>query len=106
MRVRANREMIYMTRRLQAGDEFDATPIDARFLLADQSVEEVGRQAAAPGKPKAGALEDMRRDELLDVAKARGVNLPPGYVGKPDLIDYIEGRKIYEVDSEKEDDDA
>jgi hypothetical protein len=110
MRVRANRELTYMGRMLKVGDEFDATAVDARFLVGDQSVEEVEdapRRGRPPrqAEPEASGLEDMRREDLLQLAQDRGISLPPGYVAKQDLIDYIEGRQAY-VDSDQEDDGA
>jgi hypothetical protein len=100
MRVRANREMTYMSRMLKVGDEFEATPIDARFLLADSSVEEVTepprreyrqRQAEAPEEPKGEAHEDMNVADLRKLAEERGIDLPSGYVAKPKLLKLLSG---------------
>src|SRR5688572_4585444 len=113
MKVRANREMTYMSRMLKVGDEFEASPVDARFLLADASVDEVTerehsfRRSQPRQEPEpASGLADMRREDLLQMAHDRGVALPSGYVTKPDLIEYLEGRKVHEPESEDEDDGA
>jgi hypothetical protein len=97
MRVRANREMSYMSRMLKVGDEFEATTVDARFLLADSSVEEVTeaprreyRQRQAE-EPKGEALEDMSVPELRKLAEERGIDLPSGYVAKPKLLKLLSG---------------
>jgi hypothetical protein len=115
MRVRAIREMNYRSRMLKVGDEFDVTPVDARYLIGDDSVEEIdGEEPARPrrGRPprQAGAeapqptasapptsisaaptLEELTHEQLLDMAVERGVELPPGYVRKDILIDLLQG---------------
>jgi hypothetical protein len=116
MRVRANREMTYMSRMLKVGDEFDATPVDARFLLADASVEALGegeerprrgrppRQAAtaepqsaeqaAPAEPAEPQDEftDMTVTELRELAEARGLELDSGYVKREELLALLRGQ--------------
>lgn len=117
--LRAKREMTYMTRMLRPGDSFEATPVDARFLLGDESAEEdeapqPRRGRAAPEEAStvyrrsAGkadepepepvvvadeppAVEEPSRDELLKMVAQRGIELPPGYVTKPELLRLLQG---------------
>ena len=117
MRLRANRELRYMSRMLQVGDVFDATDVDARFLVANASAEEMGdhspRHARLPSRSTAktepeakaqeDAYEDMSQPDLLKLAQDRGLALPSGYVRKDVLIDLLEGR---ETVADDEDDGA
>jgi hypothetical protein len=110
MRVRANREMRYMTRMLRAGDEFEATPVDAKFLLGEQdpSVDVVDdepsrrvrlqREAEPSQETKADSLESMSAPELRQLAEERGIDLPSGYVTKPKLLSLLRGESPGEED--------
>jgi hypothetical protein len=119
MRVRANREMTYMSRMLKVGDEFEATPVDAKYLLADASVEEIDggeerprrgrppRQAAAaepqqsqpaeqaapaePAEPQ-DEFTNMTVTELRELAEARGLELDSGYVKREELLALLRGQ--------------
>lgn len=116
MKVRANREMTYMSRMLKVGDEFDATDVDAKYYIADASVEaiEVGeersrrgrppRQAAAPESQPAeqaapaepaepqDEFTDMTVTELRELAEARGLELDSGYVKREELLVLLRGQ--------------
>jgi hypothetical protein len=109
-----------MSRMLQVGDVFEATPVDARFLVADASaeeMEEIPPQRAKPSsretartEPEARVqeddYEDMSQPDLLKLAQDRGLALPSGYVRKDVLIDILEGRETFAADDEDEDDGA
>lgn len=111
VRLRAKREMTYMTRMLKPGDSFEATPIDARFLLGDESAEEAeeaprrGRplkerepepwpeQPAVTDEPMADEkeLEDCTVAELRALVEQRGIDLPTHYLRKDELIEMLQG---------------
>lgn len=68
----AVKPLAYATRRLQAGDEFDATRADARVLIA------VKRATAAPEHQSAAPVDipndwrDQHHMKLIAMAKALG----------------------------------
>lgn len=87
----ATKPLTYRTRRLLPGDEFEATPRWAKCFKG------VRRAKDAPPAPVVEAppmvetepvlgIEGMTRDELLDLAKERGVELPNGYVRRDELL--------------------
>ena len=97
MRLRANREFTYMSRMLKVGDEFEATPVDARFLVGDASAEEAdaapkrrGRQPkAADPAPETTEESDpsaLTVAELRQRVEDRGLELPDHYVKKDELL--------------------
>lgn len=103
MRVRANREMMYRTRRMQAGDEFEATDVDARYLMGDASVSEAGEGSAAlrrgrppkasePAEPQPQASEhsdeyyELTVGELRVKAEENGIDLDHGYMRRDQLV--------------------
>lgn len=94
----------YSTRRLMAGDEFEASDADARVLKKAKWAEEPPKRgrppkASAPEptpepvaeEPQSKALADHTVAELREMAMARGLTLPDGYVMKDELIGMLEG---------------
>ena len=105
--------MSYGTRSLRAGDEFE-TENDAHgpFLKASGYAEEVTGETSQPSLRRRAkvvtkktavkteqptpepepepVLEEKTVPQLREIAEEKGVELPPGYVRKDDLIDKIE----------------
>ena len=96
----------YMTRRLVAGDVFEASPNEVRLFMkakwADIASDEPAPVAKRRGRPPKVAapepepFEDKTVPELREMAEERGVDLPSGYVRKEELVERI---------SEADDDD-
>ena len=121
--------MSYGTRSLQAGDEFETeNDAHGPFLKAIGYAEEVTGETSQPSLRRRAkvvtkktavkteqptpepepetqqaepepVLEDKTVHQLREIAEEKGVELPPGYVRKDDLID-----KIEEVDQDNGDD--
>lgn len=83
MKLTAIRPMSYKTRRMQAGDEFDATATDAKILIAMRKARYLTREIGAFDPPPAPVAEaigpppdhDAERDALRELAQSMGIDV-------------------------------
>jgi hypothetical protein len=75
-RLIATKPMTYATRRLQAGDAFDAPARDARVLLAIRKAKAAGEAAPSPEAPEPPApAEDADLEALRAEAERLGIDV-------------------------------
>jgi hypothetical protein len=75
-RLIATKPMTYATRRLQAGDAFEAPRRDARILLAIRKAKTAGEASPAPQAPEAPApAEDADLEALRAEAERLGIDV-------------------------------
>jgi hypothetical protein len=82
----------YRTRMMTADDTFEEpSPKWSRFYAKHGWATPVPAEPLAPPRPAMPKPPaEMTRQELLEVAEEKGVELPSGYVPKAELVELVE----------------